>query len=237
MKKLKVFFVILITSLLLFISVSFIFPFSASISKEGSVYLELTSEEKNEKKEEVIRVKEELNNPDVVGYIRLPGTSIDEVFVQGEDNDYYLNYNERRKKDVRGAIFLDYRVKLNDKKILIYGHNSSNLEVPFKKLEQYYEKSFFDNHKFIEIGSEEGVYTYQIFSVLIETKDWSYMRLNFQSEESWHEHIISLKEKSMYDTGISIDSSDDILILQTCSHHKDYKKYENKYLLVIGKKI
>ena len=33
-----------------------------------------------------------------------------------------------------------------------------------------------------------------------------------------------LKDKSFYDTGVVVDSSDEILILQTCSHHKDYKK-------------
>lgn len=237
MKGLKSFLFLISASLLLFLGFSFVFPLSISESLEGSSYFELTEEKKLEKQEEVISVKEELNNPDVVGYIRLPGTSIDEVFVQGEDNDYYLNYNEKQERDVRGAIFLDYRVKLNDKKLLIYGHNSSTLEVPFKELEKYYEKSYFDNHKFIEIRTEEEVFTYQIFSVFIETENWSYMNIRFADETSWYNHISTLKEKSMYDTGVNLEKSDDILILQTCSHHKDYTKYKDKYLLVIGKKM
>lgn len=237
MESIKSFLSMITASCLLFFGISFVFPLSTSQSLEGNFYLELTEKEVQEKREEVISVKKELKNPDIVGYIRLPGTDIDEVLVQGVDNDYYLNYNEKNERDVRGAIFLDYRVKLHDKKLLIYGHNSSTLEVPFRKLEKYYDKSYFDNHKFFEVRTEEEVFTYQIFSVFIEVEDWSYMNIHFQTEESWYEHIVMLKEKSMYDTGISIDKSDDILILQTCSHHKDYKMYKDKYLLVIGKKI
>lgn len=237
MKELKSFLFLIGASFVLFFGVSFMFPFSISESLEGSSYFELTEEEKDEKKEEVISIKDELDNPDVLGYIRLLGTNIDEVFVQGVDNDYYLNYNEKRERDVRGAIFLDYRVKLNDRKLLVYGHNSSTLEVPFKELEKYYNKSFFDNHQFIEIRTEKKILTYQIFSIFIEVQDWSYMNINFQTEEDWYKHITKLKQKSMYDTGIDIKEDDHILILQTCSHHKDYKKYNDKYLLVIGKKI
>ena len=49
--------------------------------------------------------------------------------------------------------------------------------------------------------------------------------------------ISNLKDKSFYDTGVDINSTDEILILQTCSHHKDYKKYKKKYLLIVAKKI
>lgn len=224
-------------SIFILLTIYFVPSFHIFVEKEGETYFEPTEEEVIEKKEEVTSTKNELNNPDIIGRIRLPNTKIDEIIVQGEDNDYYLNYNEKREKDIKGAIFLDYRVSLDSRKLLIYGHNSSDLDVPFKELENYYKESYYSKHKYIELTTELGVSTYEIFSVFIETEDWSYMNLKFKDDDAWLKHLLSLKSKSMYETGVSINKDDEILILQTCSHHKDYKKYDNKYLLVIGKKV
>lgn len=62
------------------------------------------------------------------------------------------------------------------------------------------------------------------------------MYLNFSSNK-WYEHLKQLKDKSWYDTGVTINKDDEILILQTCSFHQNYQKYSNKYLLVIAKKV
>ena len=74
---------------------------------------------------------------------------------------------------------------------------------------------------------------YEIFSIYVETKDFSYMDVNFASDKDYLEHITKLKEKSMYDTGVEVNSDDEVLILQTCSTHKDYSNYQRKYLLII----
>lgn len=97
-------------------------------------------------------------------------------------------------------------------------------------------KIFFKNHQYIYLEDENYIQRYQIFSVFIETQDWSYMKLNFTSD-SFLEHLKKLKNKSWYETNVNIESDDEILILQTCSHHINYQKYKNKYLLVIAKKI
>lgn len=237
MKQARTGIIFLTLSILLLLTISYVPNFYTFIEKEGETYFEPTKEEVLEKTEEVTSIKNEYNNPDIMGSIRIPNTKIDEIVVQGKDNDYYLNYNEKREKDVRGAIFLDYRVELDSKKLLIYGHNSSDLDVPFKELENYYNKDYYTKHKYIELTTELGISTYEIFSVFIETEDWSYMNINFKDDDAWLEHILSLKNNSMYETGVSVSKGDEILILQTCSHHKDYKKYENKYFLVIGKKV
>ena len=57
------------------------------------------------------------------------------------------------------------------------------------------------------------------------------MNLNFTQEE-YATHLSSLKEQSIYDTGVEVSSYDEILLLQTC-----YVEEENAYLIVVGKKI
>ena len=46
-------------------------------------------------------------NPDVVGWIALPGTEISYPVVQGTDNDYYLAHTWDGENSSCGAIFLD----------------------------------------------------------------------------------------------------------------------------------
>ena len=170
-------------------------------------------------------------------YFRISGTDISEILVQGEDNDYYLNHNIYNESDVKGATFLDYRVTLDSSKILIYGHNSDSLNVPFRELENYYDEEYYHDHKIIEIITESGIKQYEIFSVYVETRDWNYMTINFDNQDSWYNHIKELKEKSWYDTGVDVSEYDEILILQTCSHHNDFKNYDRKYLLIIARGI
>ena len=41
----------------------------------------------------------------------------------------------------------------------------------------------------------------------------------------------------MYNVDTNINDNDNILILQTCSTHKDYQKYSKKYLILAFKEV
>ena len=58
------------------------------------------------------------------------------------------------------------------------------------------------------------------------------MNINFSNDEEWYSHITKLQSKSLYNTDVSLDKSDNILIMQTCSNNPNYKE-KKKYLLVI----
>lgn len=206
---------------------------------ERTIYEGVYFADRFEQKEytKVKKLQEENNNKDIVGYLTIPGTNISEPVLQSDDNEFYLSHGINKNKNIVGSVYLDYRVKINEgKKNLIYSHNSSSLTVPFKELEKYYDEDFYKEHQFIFLEDTNSKQRYQIFSVFVETKDWSYMKVDF-SNEDFLSHIKTLKEKSWYDTGVTIEESDEVLILQTCSHHKKYSKYKNKYLLVIAKKV
>ena len=63
------------------------------------------------------------------------------------------------------------------------------------------------------------------------------MNINFIDNEDYYRHINNLKDKSIYNTEIELKYYDEILILQTCSNHKDYLNYDKKYLLIISRRI
>ena len=78
----------------------------------------------------------------------------------------------------------------------------------------------------------------QLEKELIRTlQEQAYEYINFNSEEEYLNHLKKLKSKSMYDTGVEVTKDDEILILQTCSTHKNYHNYQKKYLLIILRRV
>ena len=189
-------------------------------------------------KEIINAAREEYNNDDVVGILEINNTEYVVPIMQSSDNEYYLTHTPDGKENFMGSIYLDYRVDIDSsKKLLIYGHNSSNIDMPFKILEEFYDKDYYDNHKYVEITTSNTKKKYEIFSVYVETSDFSYMNINFESDDEYLSHIEKLKSKSMYDTGVELSEDDEILILQTCSEHPDYRNYQKKYLLIILRRV
>ena len=189
-------------------------------------------------KEIIKKARDEYNNNDVVGILEIDNTDYVVPIMQSSDNEYYLNHTPNGKESFMGSIYLDYRVDIDSsKKLLIYGHNSLNIDMPFKILEEFYDKDYYDSHRYVEITTSNTKKKYEIFSVYVETSDFSYMNINFEDEDDYLNHIEKLKSKSIYDTGVEVTKDDEILILQTCSEHPDYRNYQKKYLLIILRRV
>lgn len=170
---------------------------------------------------------------DIVGHIKIEGTNINTYIVQGEDNFYYLNHNYKKVDDINGSAFLDYRNKISDKKLLIYGHNSKELDYAlFKDLEKYKDSDFYNKHKYIDVLLGDKNYIYEIFSVKVALEgDYQHTMIKFVSN-SYLEHLKFLKEESLYDTDVDVVEDDYIITMQTCNYSP-----ENSYLLVNARRL
>ena len=183
-------------------------------------------------KEEITSLQEQYNNTDIVGTLEIDGTDYKVPVVQGTDNKFYLKHLPNKDYSIMGSIFLDYRVNINSsRKILIYGHNSAKIDMPFKILENYYDIDYIKNHPYVIIKTKEKIRKYEIFSLYVAVADYKYMNVLFTDNE-YKEHVDYLKNKSMYNIETNMKNDDNILILQTCSTHKDYLKYKKKYLVI-----
>lgn len=192
----------------------------------------------NKNKEIIDKYVDIYDNNDVVGEIKIINTNYKKAIMQSDNNDYYLNHLENKTSSYMGSIYLDFRIDIdNDKKLLIYGHNSATIDMPFKILENYYNKKYYNSHKYIQITTRNKTRMYEIYSILVETSDFNYMKTEFNNNKQWYEHIKNFKNKSMYDTGVTVEKNDNILILQTCSTHSEYNNYSKKYLLIVAKEI
>lgn len=236
--------IILIITFILVILLLLVGVYLYKSNRKKDYYLNIDIESNNNVNnpinyEEVINnLREEYNNKDIKGVLEIDNTDYIVPILQGSDNNYYLNHDAYGNRSGMGSIYLDFRVDIDtSRKLLIYGHNSSNIDMPFKILEEFYDKDYYDNHKYVWITTSTAKKKYEIFSIYVETKDFSYMNVNFASDKDYLEHITKLKEKSMYDTGVEVSFEDEVLILQTCSTHKDYSNYQRKYLLIILRRV
>ena len=173
-------------------------------------------------------LKEKYNNNEIVMTIDIPGV-VSMPIVQTEDNAYYLNHNLYRKTDEAGTPYLDYRIKsINDKKIIIYGHNGIYNSLEFNNIVQYQDESFYKDHPVIFLNSNEGKRKYLIFSSFIDDKNFDYETLNTFNNSNYDKQLDLLKSKSLYDTGVEVSNNSHIIILLTgtLSEKKDNLKYQ-----------
>ena len=176
-------------------------------------------------------LQEEYNNKDIYAYLKIDSLGISSPIVQGKDNEYYLDHSIYKEKDSNGSIFLDYRNKFDDRKLLIYGHNSRTLKTAlFHDLEKYIDKAYFEKHKYIELSLNNQKNTYEIFSVMIVTGN-KHMKVTFNDKE-FVQHISWMKKSSIYEINTNVGITDKTITLQTC-----YYEPSNSYLLINAKKI
>ena len=222
----------------------FLFVWSINVDKDNNKYVLDIDIEQNSNINNLIdyskiinSLRDEYQNNDIVGILSIDNTDYRVPILQGENNSYYLNHGPDGKKNSIGSVYLDYRVDIDSsRKLLIYGHNSSRTDMPFKILEEFYDINYFNNHKYMSIITSNTEKKYEIFSVYVEPTDYTYMNLKL-SDEEYNNQIRMFKKKSMYDTGVEVKDGDEVLILQTCSTHKDYDKYKYKYLLIMLRRV
>lgn len=156
-------------------------------------------------------------NPDVLGWFLIPGTNISYPLMQGEDNDYYLNYTWDRQASYRGSVFMECRSDANllDFNTIIYGHNLLDGTM-FSQLHKYKDEDFLREYPYVYIVNENGAYRYRIFAAFEVPTTASAYRLRFTQEQK-HAFLQDSLAQSIHDTGIVPTEEDQILTLSTCT--------------------
>jgi len=105
---------------------------------------------------------------DYVAWLHLDDTGVDFPVMQGEDNNKYLNMDPYGDYSLSGSIFLDSRNAgdFSDSYSLVYGHHMSN-NLMFGALDRFYNESYFNKHVTGSLSTESGVFSLQVFALLI----------------------------------------------------------------------
>jgi len=164
-------------------------------------------------------------NSDVVGFLKVNGTDIEQVVVKSKDNNYYLSHNFEKQQNSAGWIFVDYRNNLDgtDKNIIIYGHNMKNGTM-FSSLKNVLNSEWKENeeNRYITFITERENVIYEVFSVYqMENEDY-YIKTNFKGKE-FNTFINTMKNRSKYKFNVDVSDNDEILTLSTCGNNNNYR--------------
>lgn len=192
-------------------------------------------------------------NNNLVGWLTIPGTEIDTAILQGNNNDYYLKYDfyERYTTETTstnyGNLYLDYRC-LNtadlSRNMVIHGHTTGRVsgvaKQAFRSLYDYKDKNHFIENPIIRYQTLYGTHTYKICAVFLSTTqkadDNGYM-FNYiypdMGEANMVGYIEQVKQRMLYETGVSLEPTDKVITLSTCIY--DYGKNVDTRLVVVGR--
>ena len=177
-------------------------------------------------------------NRDTVGWLQIPGTSINNSVVQSHDNETYLRRNERREKDVYGCYFADYECSIGSREELspntiIYGHSDlkDNPDGPrFSQLFRFTDPKFAKNTPVIQFSTMQDFMNWQVFAVLYADLEFPFF---YADPPGGIEKLAAAAmEKSLYDYGVTVGPDDHVLVLSTCTVKYGEKDTNHRFLVM-----
>lgn len=165
-------------------------------------------------------------NNDLVGWIYIPGTNNGYPVMQtSQDEEYYLRKNFNRKKSKGGTPFLDKDSDLEDpaSRVMVYGHNLKSGGM-FTPLTKYTKASHWKKYPTFTFDTLYESRTYRIVAVvqvdISKVGHFAYYAYDrFSSAASFNGFIQEAKAASLYDTGVTAEYGQQMMILSTCSYH------------------
>ncbi len=193
-------------------------------------------------------------NPDVCGWIQIPGTDLSYPILQKKDdpegNEYYLERNIYLEEARAGSIFLDFRNEFdyvidgkmqseNSQNLIIYGHNMQDYSM-FGGLKHYVNNIYYyGEHPIVELNSNYKKYQYKIFGMIIvdiddetETRFDYWNKLDFADERDFYDYVNEIKRRTIRLNDVDVTYGDELLTLSTCN-----STFSNGRLVIFARKV
>lgn len=164
-------------------------------------------------------------NPDIIGWIEIPGLSINYPVLQGKDNAYYLTHLADRKYGISGSIFMDYHnvPDFSDSNTIIYGHNMKDKSM-FGTLDRYKDSELYEENPYFYIYTPGKRLTYQIFSCYAGHVGSDAYLYEFPEAEDFNRFLQQIQSYAAYDTGKQVMETERVVTLSTCTNtSRDYR--------------
>ena len=171
-------------------------------------------------------------NPEVVGWVQIPGTPVNYPVAQHADNDYYLEHTFTGQYNLAGSVFMDYRshADLSDRTTVVYGHHLKNGEM-FAKVADYSDQAQFDTLGDVYYVTDDG--QVHVLSALccmvVDGGDVDAVRTDFADDADFASYVQSLVDRSSARAaGASSAGVGHVYLLSTCS----YERQNDRTILV-----
>ncbi len=173
-------------------------------------------------------------NPDVLGWIWIPGMEVNYPLVQGETNDTYLYTSYNHISTSNGSIFMNSgnAGDFSDDNTIIYGHNMKN-NAMFGSLKNYKDQEFFKEHQMIYIFTPDKVYKYGVFSCYETPSNSDTYITNYGGNITNAAYLKLVSEQSLITSDIVPEEGDPLLLLSTCTSNRNNRLVVHGALLAV----
>ncbi|HIZ55695.1 MAG TPA: class B sortase [Firmicutes bacterium] len=199
------------------------------------------SEESSEPEESIPPVESNLNidfdywtslNPEVKGWIKIPGTVIDYPIVQSAitDQHKYLYKDIYGNYSSSGTLFFDAFGDISkSRSMIIYGHSQRDGSM-FRRVLDYTYLDYYKNHPIIEMDTIYEPGTWKVFAVfwantLEEHGEIFEYHLGTNFDESnvaeYEQFLNDILIRSQIVTPVDVRADDKIILLSTCAYEMD----------------
>ena len=165
-------------------------------------------------------------NPQMAGWIRFPGWTtkpVDYPIMYSGDNSYYLYRDFNQHSSYSGSLFMDGAndPRTLDRNIVVYGHAMKDKSM-FGHLDGYPSTpSYYESNRIIYVDLLWTRLEYEVFSTYYIQASGEYRQTHFSSDKEFGDYVAMLKARSVFDFGVDVGPTDDILTLSTCQPSVD----------------
>ncbi|KOS62526.1 class B sortase [Lysinibacillus agricola] len=174
-------------------------------------------------------------NKNIVGWISVEGTKLNNPILQTDNNDFYLNRNFKNQESRAGSVFMDYRNDVQDmnQNTILYGHAMKNGTM-FGSLKNYLQQDYAEAHPIIYLDTLYEGYDVEVFAAYETTIDFYYIETEFKSNDAFLNFLDEIQARSAIEMNVDIGPEDKILTLSTC---KDSVMSDDHRFVVQGKLV
>ena len=164
-------------------------------------------------------------NSDFKGILYIPGTKLQVMVAQADDNDYYLHRSLKRVESKSGTPFIDFRCATDPfgDNTIIYGHHMRDGSM-FARLMDYKKTETVMDAPIVVFDTMEASFRYEIFAAYIDSSDGIAQDVlipAFHDEAAFGEYIGHIREKTLIRPVVDVQYGDQLLTLSTCAY--DFK--------------
>ena len=172
-------------------------------------------------------------NPDIYGWLRIPGTEFDFPLVQREgDDSFYLTHDSDGAENPAGAIFTEsaYNSTTMDDPITVaYGHQMHAGTMFGRLQETYSQENALEDYGEIIVYLPDKEYHYQVFAAV--PYDNRHILYNYDGSDprrvtAFLNSIYQVREiGAQFNENVPVSNDDKFLVLSTCLAGNSERRY------------
>ena len=172
-------------------------------------------------------------NPDIYGWLEIPGTEFDFPLVQRQgDDSFYLTHDSDGNESSAGAIFTESAYNsttMEDPVTVAYGHQMHAGTMFGKLQETYSQEDALEDYGEVIVYLPEKELHYQVFAAV--PYDNRHILYNYDCTDSrrFNAFLNSIYEVreigAQFNSGVTVSTDDKVLVLSTCLAGNSQRRY------------